>query len=113
VNAENVHGKEELAENSFVFLGSGGYAGRLGRKLSASIRANGFKGKHVALFGTSGDGKGTQIQALEEFLEARGARIKGSFYSYGRFLFRNRGRPEEEDLTRAGALANRMKNPDA
>ena len=48
MNAEDVHVKEELAENSFVFLGFGGYAGRLGRKLSAFIRANGCKGKHVA-----------------------------------------------------------------
>jgi len=41
-----------------------------------------------------------------------GAIIEGSFHCHGRFLFQNRERPNEEDLMKAGAFANRMKNPD-
>ncbi|MCK4356595.1 hypothetical protein KAW44_05905, partial [Candidatus Bipolaricaulota bacterium] len=49
---------------------------------------------------------------LEELLKPMGAIIERGFHSPGRVLFQNRGRPNEEDLMKARAFANRMKNPD-
>ena len=112
VQAENVREKGELTKGSFVLLGSGCYAAKPGRKLRAFIKVNDFRERRVALFGTSGDGQGTQIGALEELLKPMGAIMEGSFHCPGRFLFQNRERPNEEDLMKARAFANRMKNSD-
>lgn len=109
VQAETVQGKKALARDSFVFLGSGCYAGKPGCKLGAFIKRNDFKGRQVALFGTSGAGKGIETGALEERLKPMGAVIKGSFYCQGRFLLQNRGRPNDEDLAKAREFAKRMK----
>ncbi|GAF94713.1 unnamed protein product, partial [marine sediment metagenome] len=79
VKAENVTGKRGLvAKDSFVFLGSGCYGGNPGGKLQEFIVTNDFKGRQVALFGTSWRGKGNEVKALEELLKTRGALIMGS-----------------------------------
>ena len=53
VKAESVKVKEGLTKDPFVFLGSGCHASRPGRKLRKFIARNDFKGRQVALFGTS------------------------------------------------------------
>jgi len=112
VKAENVKAKEGLAKDSFVFLGSGCYASKPGRKLQKFIKGNDFKGRQVALFGTSGDGKGNEVKAMAEVLKPKGALIRGSFYCQGRaFFFLNWGHPSKEELANAREFANEMKKP--
>jgi len=110
VKAENVKGKRELDKDSFVFLGSGCYGYKPGRKLRKFIAGNDFKGRQVALFGTSGSGRGDEVRVMEELLKPKGALIRGSFYCQGRsfFLF-FRGHPSNEELANAGEFANEMK----
>ena len=111
VKAENVTGKRGLvAKDSFVFLGSGCYGGNPGGKLLEFIVTNDFKGKRVALFGTSWRGKGNEVKALEELLKTRGALIMGSFCCKGKVWFLlNRGHPTDEELSNAREFANEMK----
>ena len=110
VKAENIKKKKGPTEGSFVFLGSGNYGGGPGRTMRKFIAGNDFKGRQVALFGTSGDGKGSEVRAMEELLKPKGALIRGSFYCQGRtfFLF-YRGHPSNEELAKAREFANEMK----
>ena len=110
VKAESVKAKRELAKDSFVFLGSGCYANKPGRKLRKFIARNDFKGRQVALFGTSGNGRGDEVRAMEKLLKPTEALIMGSFYCQGRsfFLF-YRGHPSNEELANAREFANEMK----
>jgi len=110
VKAESVKAKRELAKESFVFLGSGCYASKPGGKLRKFIAENNFKGRQVALFGTSGSGEGAEVRVMEELLKPKGALIRGSFYCQGKsfFLF-YRGHPSDEELTNAREFANEVK----
>ena len=110
VKAENVKVKRELDKDSFVFLGSGCYGYKPGGKLRKFIARNDFKGRQVALFGTSGSGEGTEVRVMEELLKPKGALIIGSFYCQGKsfFLF-YRGHPSDEELANAREFANEMK----
>ena len=111
VKAENVKGKRELDKDSFVFLGSGCYANKPGGKLREFIARNDFKGRQVALFGTSGRGEGNEVKAMEELLKPKGALIRDSFYCQGYpwYLF-IRGHPSNEELANAREFANEMKS---
>jgi len=110
VKAENVKKKRELTKDSFVFLGSGCYGGKPGGKLRKFVADNDFKGRQVALFGTSGDGKGEEVRVMEELLKPGGALIRGSFYCKGKaFLLFNRGHPSNEELANAREFTNEMK----
>ena len=110
VKAESVKAKRELDKDSFVFLGSGCYASRPGRKLRRFIAKNDFKGREVALFGTSGNGEGHEVKTIEELLKPKGALIRGSFYCQGRsFFIFNRGHPSNEEMANAREFANEMK----
>ena len=110
VKAESVKAKQELAKDSFVFLGSGCYADKPGGKLREFIARNDFKGRQVALFGTSGRGEGNEVRAMEKLLKPKGALIRGGFYCQGKsfFLF-YRGHPSNEELAKARDFANEMK----
>ncbi len=112
VKAESVKEKQELAKDSFVFLGSGCYASKPGGKLRRFIAENDFKGRQVALFGTSGSGEGAEVRVMEELLKPTGALTRGSFYCQGKsfFLF-YRGHPSNEELANAREFAKVMKAP--
>ncbi len=109
VTAENVKTKAKLAEESFVFLGAGKYGPLRSWGLKEFIDGNNFDGRKVALFGTSGDGKGKEVEALEETVTAKGAKISGRFYCKGEFLFIiNRKHPTSEDLENARKFAREL-----
>jgi len=110
VKAENVKAKSGLTKDSFVFLGSGCYGGKPGRKLQKFILRNDFKGRQVALFGTSWRNRGDEVRAMEELLKPAGAIMRGSFHCKGKtFLLVNRGHPGDEELANAREFANEMK----
>jgi flavodoxin len=108
VAAENVKTKDKLAEDSFVFLGAGLYGPLPGWGLKRFIDRNSFDGRKVALFGTSGEGKGKEVGALEEAVAAKGAEIAGSFFCRGKFLFLIRKHPSSKDLGNAKEFAREM-----
>jgi len=109
VVAENVKSKSSLAEESFVFLGAGLYGPLRSWGFRRFIDRNRFDGRRVALFGTSGEGRGKEVGALEEALTAKGADIVGKFYCKGKFLFFvNPTRPSSEDIEMARAFAREI-----
>ena len=98
-----------MTKDSFVFLGSGCYAGKPGKGLQEFIARNDFKGRQVALFGTSGGGEGGEVRVMEALLQLEGAEVKGSFYCKGRCVLISRGHPSDEELARAREFAKEMK----
>ena len=100
VVAEDVKTKDRLAEDSFVFLGAGLYGPLRAWGLRRFIDRNDFRGRKVALFGTSGEGKGKEVGALEEAVAAKGAEVAGSFFCRGRFLFLKRDHPTNKGYVR-------------
>jgi len=109
VKAEDVKTKEGLTKDSFVFLGSGCYAGKPGKGLREFVAGNDFGRRQVALFGTSAAGRGDEVRVMEELLKSAGALIKGSFFCKGRFLCLNRKHPSDEELAKAREFAKEMK----
>jgi flavodoxin I len=106
---ENVRSQSRLAEESFVFLGAGLYGPLRSWGFRRFIDRNRFDGRKVALFGTSGEGKGKEVEALEEAVTARGAEIAGRFYCKGKFLFFvNPRHPSSEDIEMARAFAREI-----
>ena len=109
VAAENVKAKDGLADGSLVFLGAGLYGPLRGWDLKQFIGGNDFRGRKVALFGTSGAGRGEELAALEELVEARGAEVVGRFFCSGQFLYVvNRRHPTSQDLDNARMFAREM-----
>ena len=108
VKAEDVK-DAELNEDALVFLGSGCYGGKPAEIMTKFIEDNNFKSRNVALFGTSGSGKGIECREMENLLITKGASIKGKFFCKGKFLFANRGRPNDEDINDAKEFAQKMK----
>jgi len=110
VSAEDVKTKGKLAKDSFVLLGSGCYFPMRGRGFKKFVARNYFDGRKVALFGTSGGGKGEEVEALEEMVTAKGAKVAGKFYCKGKsFFFISRKHPTSEDLENARKFARKMK----
>ena len=109
VVAEDVKTKDGLAEGSFVFLGAGKYGPLRGWGLKGFIERNDFAGRKVALFGTSGNGSGEELDALEEMAAAKGADVVGRFFCAGQFLFLvNRNHPNGKDTEDARRFAREM-----
>lgn len=108
VSAEDVNGAK-LNENCFVLLGSGCYGGKPAKAMITFIEDNDFKSRNIALFGTSGAGKGVELIEMEKILNNKDACIKEKFFCKGKFLFANRGRPNNEDLEKAKEFAKNIK----
>lgn len=107
VTAEPVKTKEELARDSFVFLGSDCYFNGYSRKLKKFITGNDFNGRKVALFGTSATDHGTELETLDKTIAATGARVMGKFICRGRFLgVFNRKHPNQEEMILARRFAH-------
>jgi len=109
VSAEDVKSKDKLDKDSFVFLGTGCYFPMPGRGFKKFISSNDFTDRKVALFGTSGGGKGSEVEALDKMVTAKGAKVAGKFYCAGKFLFFHRKHPTAEDLENAKKFAREMK----
>jgi flavodoxin I len=107
VKAEDVT-DAKLNEEGLVFLGSGKYGPQPGKTMMEFIENNNFNSRNVALFGTSGGGKGLEVLEMEKALNAKGACIKGKFFCRGKFMFFNRGRPNDEDINEAKRFAKQM-----
>ena len=110
VSAEDVKTKGELTKDSFVFLGSGNYFPLPGRGFKKLVASNDFDGRKVALFGTSGGGKGREVEALGKMVTAKGAKVMSKFYCKGKlFCFISRKHPTSDDLENARKFARELK----
>jgi hypothetical protein len=109
VAAENVKTKAKLAEEFFCLFWELGYmVPKRSWGLRRFIDRNNFDGRK-ALFGTSGEGKGKEVVALEEAVTAKGAVMAGRFHCRGRFLFIIcRKHPTSEDLGNARRFAREI-----
>ena len=64
VKAEDVN-SVKLKEDAFIFLGSGCYGGKPGKKITMFVEKNDFEDKNVALFGTSGGSGGQETDIMK------------------------------------------------
>jgi flavodoxin I len=110
VSADDVKNKNELTEDSFVFLGSGCYGSQPGKGIIGFIDKQDFKGRKVALFGTSGYGHSGSLKALEKKLAAKGAEVIGIYHCKGKWLLANRHNPDDNDLQKAREFASKTKD---
>ncbi len=109
VVAQRVSTNTKLADESLVFLGTGLYGPFQNGGLKQFIDRTDFAGRKVALFGTSGEGKGKEVGALEQAVSKKGADIVGKFHCKGEFLlFINRSRPTSKDLENARNFARQV-----
>ena len=99
----------KLNNECLVYLGSGCYGGKPAKIMMKFIKDNNFKSRNVALFGTSGSGEGFECRKMENLLITKDASIKGKFFCKGKFLFANRGRPDDEDINDAKEFAQKLK----
>jgi len=107
IEAEDVT-DTKLKDNVFVFLGSGCYGGNPGKSMTKFIEDTTFNARTAALFGTSGSGDGVDVKEMENILKNKEACIKDTFFCKGKFLFTNRGRPNNQDIEEAKKFARRM-----
>jgi flavodoxin len=112
VSAESVKTSTLKEGPGIVFLGTGCYGGKPGLGMSRFIDSNNFKGRKVALFGTSGGGLGLELKAIVEALKEKGASVIGSYDCKGKVLLTfnlyNRGHPDTADLEGARKFARAM-----
>ena len=104
--ASDVKTGREPSQDSFLFLGSGCYYGKPGKEMIDFIQSHDFKGRKVALFGTSGNGRGQETTAMEEMLKGKGCNVVGKFCCTGSSTS---GHPDAAELEGARAFARKMK----
>jgi flavodoxin I len=113
VKARKIKSVKTLPEGAEIFLGSGLYFMRPSKIIRDFINSNDFRGKKVALFGTSTTGIGLETMGMEKLLKQKGAIISGKYYCPGQFRLRvgkkyiyfRKFHPADKDLERAKAFA--------
>jgi flavodoxin len=100
---------EPLSEQvDVLFLGGALYAGGLDGRLQDYIKKlTREKAKSVAVFSTAGGGASIR-PLVEGLLKGAGIPVSGDFSCRGKFLFINRGRPNEQDCSNAAAFAEAL-----
>jgi len=104
--AEHVSNATVESKTTYLFLGSGCYGGKPSPVMMKFIESNDFSDKKIGLFGTSGSGKGTELEDMKTALEAEGAKIQGTYSCKGKtFFLINRNHPTIDDLKQAKEFA--------
>ncbi|MGI6175867.1 MAG: flavodoxin family protein [Christensenellales bacterium] len=106
VNAEHVAKARPAKEVDFLFVGSGIYANKVASELDDYLTCGDWNSiGQVVVFSTNLTGEDA-TQRFREKLKERGANVLDrTFACKGKFLFFNRKRPNEEDLSRARTFA--------
>ena len=106
VEAQNIKAVKALPPEGVLFLGSGSYGDKPSDEMAQFIAANGFAGRKVALFGTSGKGEGKEVEGMAAALRQKGATIAGTYYTKGKaFVVVNLGHPDKGELEGARKFA--------
>jgi flavodoxin len=109
LTAVNVKDVADIPKDGVLFLGSGCYGGKPGTDMQKFIEGHDFKGRKVALFGTSGGGVGKETEAMADTLKQKGANVLGSYDRTGStFLLLNSGHPDKKDRDGARTFAREM-----
>ncbi len=109
VKALNVKDVAAVPQDGILFIGSGSYGSKPGEDMARFIASNDFKGRKVALFGTSGSGNGNEVRAMADALKQKGAAVLGSYHSKGRaFVVVNIGHPNKGETAAARKFAAEM-----
>ena len=116
--ARHVKSVKSMPEEPDIFLGSGLYLLRPSKMVRKFIKNNDFRGKRVAIFGTSTTGFGIENIGMEWLLKRKGADIVGKYHCAGKFRIRIAGkffsirgsRPSEKDLIMAREFARSVAN---
>jgi hypothetical protein len=98
--------------------GQGLYLLRPSKFVRDFIHNNDFRGRKIALFGTSTTGIGIETMGMERLLKRQGAIITGKYYCAGQFFYRfagksiivRKGRPTNKDLGKAKEFARSIIN---
>ncbi len=107
---ESIKDQLIITKGTMVFLGCAMYAAKVPKQITEFIEKNNFKGREVALFGTSGSGKGLQLDEIEKLLKEKGAIVKGKYDCQGSsFFIFNYSHPNDDELLEAERFAERMK----
>ena len=107
--AENVCNATIDSSSDYFFLGSGCYGGKPSPVMINFIKSNGFSGKKIGLFGTSGSGKGSELKEMKTALGAQRAKIHGSFSCKGKtFFLINRKHPTTKEINHAKKFARNL-----
>lgn len=107
--AKSIKSAAEVPGDGVLFIGSGSYGDKPAEDMLKFIGTNGFAGRKVALFGTSGRGEGREVQAMEEALKEKGAIVLGKYYCKGNsFVVVNIGHPGKDDLEGSRKFAREM-----
>ena len=105
--------KKEMPDVSGVdvlIVGSGNYSGKPDKRIHNFIdNLQPSKNSEAAVFATSGGADPKCIYIMKEALETKGYKVISSFKCRGRFLFFNRGHPNENDLKNAKTFAAELK----
>jgi flavodoxin len=110
VKARHIRSVKTLPKDADIFLGSGLYLLRPSKLVRDFIQNNDFRGRKIALFGSSTTGIGIEVMGMERLLRRKGAVITGKFHCAGNYFFLRKGRPAEKDLQRARQFVRSVKN---
>jgi len=110
VKAHPVRLVKNLPERADIFLGSGLYLLRPSKLVREFIQNNDFRGRKVALFGSSTTGIGIENLGMERLLKSKGAVVTGKFHCGGSFFFIRQGQPSDNDLGKARQFARTIKS---
>jgi flavodoxin len=109
VQAKSVEEKVELADRDLLCVGSGVHAGRPERGMRRFLQGLGkLEGKKGAVFGTYAS-QSRFLDTMESLLRQKGVDVIGKWGCKGKFLFFNRGRPNDRDLEEAREFAKMLK----
>jgi flavodoxin len=101
----------DVSEVELLIVGSGNYGSKPHETVQEFLNnlPSSNNGK-AAVFATSGGPDPKCIPIMKTALEAKGYKVISSFDCRGKFLFANRGHPNEDDLKDAKAFASGLKN---
>ena len=108
VVAKNIKTVDTVAQDAFIFLGSGYYGAVLVKQISDFIDRNRLQGRKIALFGTSGFGWEKELSIMEKQISNKGVEVVGRFNCFGRFAAVKIGHPTPDELDQARSFARRI-----
>jgi flavodoxin len=108
VEAKNIKTVDKVAQDAFIFLGSGYYGAVMVKPIADFIERNGLQGRKIALFGTSGFGWEKELSIMEKQVTNKGVEVVGRFNCFGRFAAVKIGHPTADELDQARAFARRI-----
>ena len=96
--AKNIKTVDTVAQDAFIFLGSGYYGAVLVKPIADFIERNRLQGRKIALFGTSGFGWERELSIMEKQISNKGVEVVGRFNCFGRFAAVKMGHPTPDEL---------------